>query len=287
MKDTTRSLIEIHIAVVLFGLSGLFARYVGQPAVIIALGRVFFASISMYLLFRYSGTRIGLRSKSDYLTLALAGLMLAVHWTTFFLSIQVSTVAIGVLTFSTFPLFITFLEPLLFGERIKTADVLCACVMFTGVMIIVPEFHLSNNITMGIIWGMTCSLTYAALSLINRKFVKKYSGRVIAFYEQGTATLVLLPAFFIYRPAFTPMSIFLLVLLGVLFTAAAHSMFINGMKSVRAQTAGMIASLESVYGIAAAAVFLGEIPSFNEFAGGALILSAALYSTMKASKAAE
>jgi drug/metabolite transporter (DMT)-like permease len=64
-------------------------------------------------------------------------------------------------------------------------------------------------------------------------------------------------------------------------------MFINGMKSVRAQTAGMIASLESVYGIAAAAVFLGEIPSFNEFAGGALILSAALYSTMKASKAAE
>ena len=287
MKNKTRSLIEIHIAVVLFGLSGLFARYVGQPAVIIALGRVFFASISMYLFFRYSGTDISLGSKRDYFTLAAAGLMLAVHWTTFFLSIQVSTVAIGVLTFSTFPLFITFLEPLIFGEKININDVICAFVMFAGVMIIVPEFHLSNNITLGIIWGMTCSLTYAALSLINRKFVKKYSGRLIAFYEQGTATLVLLPAFFIYRPVFTVTSIFLLVLLGVLFTAAAHSMFINGMKSIRAQTAGMIASLESVYGIAAAAVFLGEIPSFNEFAGGALILSAAIYSTLKASKAAE
>lgn len=287
MKDKTKSLIEIHIAVVLFGLSGLFARYVGQPAVIIALGRVFFASISMYLLFRYRGTGISLGSKGDYFTLAAAGLMLAIHWTTFFLSIQVSTVAIGVLTFSTFPLFITFLEPLLFGERIKTADVVCACVMFAGVMIIVPEFHISNNMTLGIIWGMTCSITYAALSLINRKFVKKYSGRVIAFYEQGTATIFLLPAFFIYKPVFTPTSIFLLVLLGVLFTAAAHSMFINGMKNVRAQTAGMIASLESVYGIAAAAVFLAEIPSFNELAGGALILSAALFSTLKASKAAE
>jgi drug/metabolite transporter (DMT)-like permease len=287
MKEKTRSLLEIHIAVVLFGLSGLFARYAGQPAVIIALGRVFFASISMYLLFRYKRTGISLGSMSDYITLTAAGLLLAVHWTTFFLSIQVSTVAIGVLTFSTYPLFITFLEPLLFGERIKTADILCACVMFAGVMIIVPEFHISNNMTLGIIWGMTCSITYAALSLINRKFVKKYSGRVIAFYEQGTATFFLLPAFFIYRPVFTVTSIFLLVLLGVLFTAAAHSMFINGMKSVRAQTAGMIASLESVYGIAAAAVFLGEIPSFNEFAGGALILSAALYSTLKASKAAE
>lgn len=287
MNDKTRSLLEIHVAVVLFGLSGLFARYVGQPAVIIALGRVFFASISMYLLFRYKGTGINLGSKRDYIALAAAGLLLAVHWTTFFLSIQVSTVAIGVLTFSTFPLFITFLEPLIFGERIKISDVVCACVMFTGIMIIVPEFHLSNNITMGIIWGMTCSLTYAALSLINKKFVKKYPGRLIAFYEQGTATLVLLPAFFIYRPVFTMTGIFLLLLLGVLFTAAAHSMFINGMKHIRAQTAGMIAGLESVYGIAAAAVFLGEIPSLNEFAGGVLILSAALYSTLKASKAAE
>ena len=74
--------------------------------------------------------------------------------------------------------------------------------------------------------------------------------------------------------------------MGVLFTAAAHSMFINGMKHVRAQTAGMIASLESVYGIVAATLFLREIPSFNEFAGGTLILAAALYSTLKASKAA-
>ncbi len=286
MKEKTRSLLEIHIAVVLFGLSGLFARYAGQPAVIIALGRVFFASISMYALFRYKGESIRLKSGRDLVTLAAAGILLAVHWTTFFLSIQVSTVAIGVLTFSTFPLFITFLEPLMFGERIRIADVLCACVMFTGVMIIVPEFDLSNNVTLGIIWGMTCSITYAALSLINRKFVKDYPGVLISFYEQGTASLILLPALIIYRPVFTLTSLMLLILLGVLFTAAAHSMFINGMKHVRAQTAGMIASLESVYGIAAAAIFLSERPSLNELGGGTLILAAALYSTIKASKTA-
>lgn len=286
MKEKTRSLLEIHIAVVLFGLSGLFARYAGQPAVIIALGRVFFASISMYALFRYKGESIRLKSGRDLVTLAAAGILLAVHWTTFFLSIQVSTVAIGVLTFSTFPLFITFLEPLMFGERIRIADILCACVMFTGVMIIVPEFDLSNNVTLGIIWGMTCSITYAALSLINRKFVKDYPGVLISFYEQGTASLILLPALIIYRPVFTLTSLMLLILLGVLFTAAAHSMFINGMKHVRAQTAGMIASLESVYGIAAAAIFLSERPSLNELGGGTLILAAALYSTIKASKTA-
>ena len=140
-------------------------------------------------------------------------------------------------------------------------------VMFCRVIIIVPEFHLSNSMTKGIIWGMTCSLTYAALSLTNRKYVKKYSGRLIAFYEQGTATLVLLPALFLYKPR-SPSPTSLFSSCWGAFTAGAHSMFINGMKHVQAQTAGMVSSLESVYGIAAAAIFLGEIPSFNELAEG-------------------
>lgn len=283
MKDSTKNLIQIHVAVLLFGLSGLFGKFVEQPAVIITLGRVFFASVSMFLLFKFQHTNIRLGSKGDYLTLIAAGVILASHWTFFFLSVQVSTVAIAVLTFSTYPLFITFLEPLLFQERIRTADIVCALLMFIGVIVIVPQFQLDNRMTIGIIWGMISSLTYAVLSLINRKLVSKYKGTIVAFYEQSTATVVLLPAFFLIRPVFTPLSLGLLILLGVVFTATAHSMFIGGMKNVRAQTAGMISSLESVYGILAAAITLGEIPSFNELLGGTVILLTALYSTFKAS----
>ena len=284
MTDHTKNLLQIHIAVVLFGLAGLFGRLVEQPAVIITLGRVFFASISMFLLFKSRGTDIRLLSRSDYLILAAAGVILAFHWSSFFISVQVSTVAIAVLTFSTYPLFITFIEPALFNERLKGADVVCAVVMLAGVMLIVPDFNTGNSVTAGVLWGMGSSLSYAALSLINRKFAAVYSGTVVAFYEQSTAAIVLMPAFFIIRPVFTVMSIWLLALLGVIFTAAAHSMFISGMRKVRAQTAGMISSLESVYGIIAAAALLGEIPSGKEFAGGTVILAAVLYSTLKSAK---
>ncbi len=284
MTDHTKNLLQIHIAVVLFGLSGLFGRFVDQPAVIITFGRVFFASISMFALFKLNGTAISLQSKKDTFTLITAGFILALHWSAFFLSVQVSTVAIAVLTFSTYPLFITFLEPLLFQERLNKADISCALAMFAGVILIVPEFEMGNDMTVGVIWGMVSSLTFAILSLINRKFVRTYQGSLVAFYEQGTAAIVLLPAFFILKPHFTPLSLVLLMLLGVVFTAAAHSMFINGMKNVRAQTAGMISSLESFYGIIAAAVTIGEIPSAKELVGGAIILAAALYSTLKSEK---
>lgn len=114
--------------------------------------------------------------------------------------------------------------------------------------------------------------------------MKKKTRSLLEIY----AALVLLPCFFIYGPVFTHLSLFLLVLLGVVFTTVAHSMFIKGTrKTVRAQTAGMIASLDSVYGIAAAALFPSEVPSSGELTGGAVILAAALYSTLKASKTSE
>ncbi|MFR6714479.1 MAG: EamA family transporter [Dorea longicatena] len=49
----------------------------------------------------------------------LTGVVMAIHWSSFFQSIQTSSVAIGTITFSTFPLFLTFLEPLLFHEKIS------------------------------------------------------------------------------------------------------------------------------------------------------------------------
>lgn len=284
MRNNAKDLLRIHLAVLLFGLSGLFGRLVSLPAVIIVLGRVFFASVSMFAMFAARRKKVRLEKTRDYAMLALAGLILAAHWTAFFMSIKVSTVAIAVLTYSTFPLFITFAEPLLFGEKLKKSDLLSAIAMFIGVTLIVPEFNISNDITVGILWGMASSVTFAAMTLINRGYANRYEGTVIAFYEQLTATAVLIPSLFLTTFSATLSDMVLLLLLGVVFTAAAHSMFIGGMKTIKAQSAAMISSLESVYGIAAAAILLKEIPSFDEIAGGAIILGAALYSTIKSYK---
>lgn len=284
MRNSAKDLLRIHLAVLLFGLSGLFGRLVSLPAVIIVLGRVFFASVSMFVMFAARRKEVRLAKTRDYLMLALAGLILAAHWTAFFMSIKVSTIAIAVLTYSTFPLFITFAEPLLFGEKLKKSDLLSAIAMFIGVTLIVPEFNISNDVTVGVLWGMASSVTFAAMTLINRRYASKYEGTVIAFYEQLTATAVLIPSLFLTTFSATLSDMVMLLLLGVVFTAAAHSMFIGGMKTIKAQSAAMISSLESVYGIAAAAILLKEIPQFDEIAGGAIILGAALYSTIKSYK---
>lgn len=279
MENQKKSLFSIHIAVLLFGLAGLFAKWINLPAVIIVLGRVIFSSLSLFCLLKIRKSSMRLHSKRDYILMVAAGVVLAIHWTTFMQSIQTSTVAVGTLTFSTFPLFVTFLEPVLFHEKLKASSVVSAIVMVIGVLFIVPEFQLGNTMTQGVLWGMVCSLSYAVLSLMNRLFMEKYTSSQTAFYEQVTASVVLLPALFVMRPSVTASEVFVLILLGVVFTAVAHTMYIEGLKHIKVQTAGIISGLESVYGIVAAFLFLGEKPGIKELVGGMIILGVVFYST--------
>ena len=279
MESRRNGLASIHIAVLLFGLAGLFAKWVDLPAVIIVLGRVIFSSLFLWFLLKIKKERLRLLSGRDYLLMITAGIVLAVHWTTFMQSIQTSTVAIGTLTFSTFPLFVTFLETVLFREKRRRARVGSAVIMRCGGGFIVPEFQLGNTMTQGVVWGMTGSLSYAVLSLMNRKFMEKYTSSLTAFYEQATAGIVLLPSVFLLKPAVNGKDILVLLLLGVVFTAVAHTMYIDGLGTVKVQTAGIISGLESVYGILAAFLFLGEKPGIKELAGGVIILGVVFYST--------
>lgn len=275
-----KGLVSVHLAVVLFGIVGLFAKLVNLPAVIIVLGRVFFSSVFLWCFLMLRKQKIRLECRADYLWMIGAGVILAVHWTSFMQSIQTSTVAVGTLTFSTFPLFVTFLEPYIFREKLRASDIICAFVMLAGVVLIVPEFKLDNHMTQGVLWGLLSALTYAALSLMNRRFADRYSGTLTAFYEQGAAAIVLMPSLFILRPVLTLKDIGVLVMLGVIFTGLSHSLFISGLRTVKVRTAGIISGLESVYGIVGAFLVLGEVPGIRELAGGIVILGVVFYSTM-------
>jgi drug/metabolite transporter (DMT)-like permease len=281
MNTRNKSLLEIHFAVFLFGVSGLFGKLLSLPAIIIVLGRVAFSSIFLLLLLLYIKKDIKLKEKKHYFYLIIMGIILAIHWTTFFQSIQVSTVATGLLAFSTFPIFVTFLEPYFFKEKIRLSNILVAAITFLGVILIIPSFEFGNSTTQGVLWGLVSGFTYAILSILNKKYVKEYSSVIIAFYEQFIAAIILIPFYFLQKPIFQLNDIFLLALLGVVFTGISHLLFINGLKNIKAQTAGIISSLEPVYGILFAAFLLSEIPSIREVLGGMVILGAVFYSSIK------
>lgn len=280
-EEYRKSLISLHIAVMLFGLSAVLGQFVTAPAVIVAGGRVICSVLLLFLLSIAGRASLKLKSRKDYGIAVFAGTILAVHWTTFFQAIQSSSVAIGTITFSTFPLFLTFLEPLLFQEKLKVKSVLSAAVLLLGVFITIPEFSMENQITIGIIWGMVSSLSYAVLSLANRYLSRSYAARTVCLYEQGTAAVVLLPAMFLVKTSWTPQNILGIAAIGFICTAFAHSLYVAAQRKVKAQTAGIISGMETVYGIVYALLFLGEVPGIRELIGGTVILGVALVTSLR------
>lgn len=281
-ESFNRNIIYLHIAVMLFGLAGVAAQFVEIPAVLVALGRVVCSSLLLLIIAIVKKESLKLNSGKDYCMIILTGAVMAIHWTTFFQSVQVSTVAIGTITFSTFPLFLTFIEPIVFHEKLRSQSVLSAILLLIGVMITIPEFSMENHTTIGIIWGMVSSLSYAILTLANRYFSPRYAARTVCLYEQGSAAIVLLPALFLVETTWRPLDLAGIAFVGFICTAFAHSLYVSAQKSVRAQTAGIISGMETVYGILYALLFLGEVPSVRELAGGIVILGVAMYSSIKA-----
>jgi drug/metabolite transporter (DMT)-like permease len=279
-----KSLLEIHTAVVLFGLAGLFGKWLAFSPFIIVLGRVFFASCAIFLFFLLTHQNLKISPKTNYALFILLGFILAVHWVAFFRSIQISTVAVGLLSYSSFPVFTAFLEPLFFRERLVLSTVLLSLLCVFGIFLIIPRFDLSDSVYRGVLWGLFAGFTFSVLTILNRKLSQNYSSLLITFYQDFTATLFLIPFFFILRPQLSLRDVFLLLLLGLFCTAAAHSLFIKGMRHIKAQTAAIISSLEPVYGIVLALLLLQEIPMVRTILGGIIILAATFAVTWKGAK---
>lgn len=281
MTSRFSGLLSIHIAVLLFGVAGLFGKLLALSPAIIVAGRTLFASLALVVVLWMLRGEIQLKRRSDLAAFLFMGSILAIHWVTFFHSIQVSTVAIGLLTFSSFPIFVTFLEPVFFNERLRGFDVLIATIVVVGLVLVIPEFDLSNNLTLGAFWGVISGLTFALLAIMNRRFVADYPALQIALFQDAIACMVLLP--FVTSDILTVKAAqwLGLLVLGVVFTALAHSLFIGGMRIARAQLASVIACLEPVYGIVLAMVLLREIPSQRVLSGGVLILGAIIYATLR------
>jgi drug/metabolite transporter (DMT)-like permease len=217
------------------------------------------------------------------------GVVLALHWVSFFHAIQVSTVAIGLLGFASFPLFTLVVERVFLGQRFGRREAATALAVTAGLVLLVPELSFANRTVQGLAWGLVSGFTFALLAVMNRRWTAARPAVDIAFWQNLCAALALLP--FAWAAPAAPdaigvREIVLLLVLGLACTALAHTLFIRALAVVSAHTASVVAALEPVYGIALAFALLGEVPAPRTLAGGALIVCAVAMATRRAGLAA-
>ena len=285
MTRNSRALVEVHVATLLYGFIGPFGKAVALNPHQIVFWRTSLAAVVLLAIARRLKSHTLVKNWADLATFtAIAGL-LAVHWVLFFKSIKVSTVAIGLVTTYTYPVLMVFLESWFFNLRLRALDFASAVVVLVGIYYLAPEFDLSDATFQGVIYGVAAGAMIPFIVLIRKKrIIDNYNSWDISAYEMGIAGLLLLP-FMLYDGSLFHMpssrDLLLLVMLGVVLTGFARVLFVNSQRHLSGKVVGITLVLEVVYGVILALILLAAVPSQREIIGGLIIVSVALFESLR------
>lgn len=279
-----RALVYIHIAAVLFGLTGVFGELIQASAALITLGRALFAVIALLGFARLQRKRLFTSlTPAQLFTLVIAGCLLAAHWVTFFISVKVGGIAVATLGFASFPAFITLFEGLLFREKVRVAEWMVLALVTIGLVLVTPSFDFADQGTVGLAWGILSGFSFAMLALSNRRSAVGLDAMQVACGQNIVVVLAMLPFAAGQLPQLAAIDLFWVALLGIFCTGLSHYLFVSSLSKLNARSAGLVIALEPVYAIGFAWVLFSQEPSARMIAGGLLIVAAIVWSGLRKS----
>ncbi|MEX0886500.1 MAG: DMT family transporter [Phycisphaeraceae bacterium] len=275
MRARPADVATLMLATVLFAAVGLFPGLMPHLAAgTIAFGRGAFGALVLLGLLLFLPR---LSVPTDWRTLGLLvliGLGNAGNWGFYFASIQYSSVAVAVVSLFTYPLLTALLEPLFYrGERVDKLEIAAGSLVVVGVALIVPEWSLRNNATLGVLFGLASALSFALRNILSRKIVHHYGSIRLMLVTFVIASIVFIPWGVAQWRQLTLADLALLVVLGGALTAAPQAMLINTLKRLTSRMASIIVSLQPVVAIGLALLFLHEVPDAWTILGGAVIVT--------------
>jgi drug/metabolite transporter (DMT)-like permease len=270
----------LHGIVFLWGFTGIIGKLLHQESFIIVWYRVFIASFGLlvYLWFTTSSFRV---PKMHIARVVLVGIVVALHWITFYYAIQISTASLGILCLATTTVHVVWLEPLIMKTAFQWKKLWFSLIVVAGVAFIARDFKGDVLLATGI--GLLSALLAGIFSVSNAKLSQTIPAPILSFYELTTGwvgiSLYLLitqvPAKMFYL---SWSDLWWLLFLGLVCTSFAFIVAINLVKKLGAYTVSLTINLEPIYTMILAVVLLNEhkILSIEFYVSAFLIIGALL-----------
>ena len=254
--------ILLHFIIFLWGFTGILGKLIHLDFYHIVWNRLLFALIGLAIAFYFMKISLKINSFKELARLIGVGILVALHWITFYKSIQLSTASLGILCLSTVTLHVTWLEPLIMKRKFSWLEFALGLSVIGGIYIVSSDFNSSDYEALA--YGLTSAIFAALFSVFNGRLVKTIPATTMTFYEL-LAGFIFLSIILMTRGEFDSslftmtMSDFLWILfLGLVCTSFAFLVNINALKRLGAFTVSLSINLEPVYTILLAIVILEE-----------------------------
>lgn len=282
-----KSIIQFILSMAIFGTIGLVVRYIDLAASERALlsssiGCLFLLFIFKLMKKRMTWTVI----KKNAIILIFSSVALAGNWVFLYGSYDYTTIANATLGYYFAPIFVMILAPYILKELLVKKKIICIIIAIFGLILIVGEGVQASNINdlMGICFGLTAALFYAALLLLN-KFIKNLDKLECTILQLGLAAFLLMPYVFITEGfdvlSVSRNSVPYILILGIVNTGIGFWLFFTGMKNLNGQSIAMLSYVDPFVAIFISAILLNEQMTAIQILGGALLLGSTLMSELK------
>jgi len=255
------ALIKMHIAVFLWGFTGVLGRAITLQEYPLVWYRTLMTAAIFVVILIYRKEFVKL-SRKEVLRFMGIGTIIAIHWVAFYGSIKYSNASISLTCLATAGIFTALLEPLFFKSKFKIKELITGVIALVGMYSI---YHFEVKYAFGIMLGIFASLLSALFTILNKKIVNQYPARLVAFYEIGSGFIfltLLLPVYIYLQPAVSfvpvPFDWLWLAVLSLCCTVWGQSLALSALKKLSSFTTVLMVNLEPVYGIVLAMLIYHE-----------------------------
>jgi drug/metabolite transporter (DMT)-like permease len=281
--------LHLHLIVFIWGFTAILGKLISLDALPLVWWRMSLAVVLIFGYIYYRKTSFQLARK-DIILLIVSGLVIALHWITFFKAIKVSNISITLACLSTGAFFTSILEPIFYKRKMVWYEIVFGLIVLIGLYFVIessePNFiqkSIASNMSgtmQGVLLALTSAFLSASFSIINGKFAQRIDATIVSFYELFGGVLFL-SVFLLFSKQFTAeffnITLSDLMWLGILAsicTAYAFIASVDVMKYISPYTVMLTINLEPVYGIALAVLIFekNEQMSFSFYIGATIIL---------------
>ena len=270
MNSKQQGIIEIIIATLIWGTLGVIIKSIEmEPASIVAYRSLIAAPIIIFLL-RRKRHLIENKKKGNFMLLVLSGIAITLAWTAHFSAFKLTSIANTVILLYTGPVYVAVLSPLLLKEVRERKANICLILSVLGMLLIYNQ-GLGNELNnKGLLFGALSGILFAFVIISTKKLSKYYSSLTIVGTQIIISAIILSPELLVEREVIIN-NIILLLTLGIIHTAIAEFLYIDGLIKISAQKASTISYIEPASAIIYAIILFNEIPQGLEILGITLI----------------
>ena len=273
-----KAIIQLHLAVVLAGFTGVFGRLISLNAGLITWYRLFFSGVILLVILSLAG-KLKKTAPADILKIAFTGFLLGLHWVFFYGSIKYANISLGVVCFSLGSFFTAILEPLINRKKFAVPELLLSGLTLCGIVLI---FGLDATHRTGIILGVISAFIVALFTIFNKRLTIQFETETITLYQMlggclGIGLIMPLYLYFLPVPTLLPSlpDLGYLLLLSLFCTVLMYLMITQSLRKVSAFTVNLSFNLEPLYSIIWAILLYHENRTFTWafYAGLTLIIA--------------